>query len=93
VNDLFWPTEALDHQTHGLTPEVAEEVRSHRPQFFLNLRGGRRVGSHMMIGPNSYGILWTVVILRTGEPGVWECKTGWPSGTAECELYKRIMMH
>lgn len=93
VTILVMSFERMDHQTHGLTLGIAYAVLRGRPLFFLNKPGKKRTGSHMMIGPNDRGNLWTVILLRTYDPGYFECLTGWPSVPSECTLYHGAMAH
>lgn len=70
---------------HGVTPVTAQEVKDSLPKFFLNDPG--KTGTHIMVGPDSGGGYWTIVIKPTGEPGRWRPITGWPSDKAEIVKY------
>lgn len=63
---------------------TVDEVKDHAPKFYPNKEG--MSGSHMMIGPDSTGQHWTVIILDKGV-GRWRAITGWISDKKEIELY------
>ena len=81
-----WDDENLEHQTHGLTPAIAELVKDNSPEFFRNKPG--KTGSHQMIGPDINGRFWTVIILATPYKGRWRPITGWPSDANEIQKYR-----
>lgn len=86
VDAFVWDEENESHcMRHGLTPFIAEEVRSRAPLFFLNKK--RTTGSHLMIGPALNGRFWAVVILKQDNPGLWRPITGWPSSERQIVLY------
>ncbi len=72
---------------HGLTPVLVEAVKDGRPKIFRNKEG--RTGTHMMIGADNEGRLWTMIMLPTGRPGIWRAITGWPSTNSEISLFER----
>jgi uncharacterized DUF497 family protein len=90
VAEFEWDEENERHcARHHLTPTVADEVKDGAPLFFANRR--RRSGSHQMIGPDSLGRYWTVILARTKTKARWRPITGWMSDNAEVLRYKRWM--
>ena len=72
---------------HDLTPVTVQEVKDSRPKFFLNDPG--KTGTHIMIGPDSMGRYWTIVIKPGGKAGLWWPVTGWPSERDEIMKYMK----
>jgi hypothetical protein len=68
-----------------VTPGIVAEVASLEPEFFLDEEG--QTGSHMMIGPDGTGRLYTVILLDLGEDR-WLPITGWRSDPPEIEMYR-----
>jgi hypothetical protein len=85
VGELEWDEENEAHSRHGATPGVCASVLSNRPKLFANK--ANRTGTHMMIGPDGSGRLWTVVLLRLGG-GRFRPITGWPSTGKEIQRYR-----
>lgn len=64
----------------GIDEELITEVWLDEPVFALNVRGGRRVATHLMIGEDAAGTLWTIALLEVDQAaGVWRPITGWPA--------------
>jgi hypothetical protein len=86
VFGLNWDDGCESHcARHGLTPLTAEEVKDGRPKIFENVP--RKTGTHIMIGPDSTGRCWTIIIRPAGRRGWWRPITGWPSDKAELRKY------
>ncbi len=86
VRTFKWEPRNLAHcARHRVTPIVVAEVQNEAPLFFLNDPG--KTGTHMMIGPDAHGHLWTIVILPTENEGEWKAITGWPSTNSEINEY------
>jgi hypothetical protein len=85
VDEFQWDEENEGHQTHGLTYEIAEEVRTGAPLFLRNKKN--RTASHLMIGPRRSGEFWTVAILEVGD-GMWRPITGFTSTKWQMDRYR-----
>lgn len=86
VREFEWDEENLEHlRPHGVTLELAEEIKDGAPLFFLNRPG--RGGTHMMIGPDDSGRFWTIILVEAGAEGRWRPITGWPSDNPEIRWY------
>ena len=85
VWELEWDDANIAHcEEHDLTPEVADEVLWREPVFFENRPG--MPGSHVMIGPDEAGKLWTIILVHV--LGVrWRPITGYESEHGDIELY------
>ena len=86
VEEFEWDERNERHlaERGRLDPLSVEDVRGQAPKFYPNKEG--MSGSHMMIGPDSNGEHWTVIILDKGL-GRWRPITGWKSDKREIELY------
>ena len=83
-----WDDANIAHlDSHGITPEMIEdEIWGDDPKFIANRRN--RSASHLMIGPDRAGQLWTECIIEAGaHSGVWRAITGWPSKPREAAWY------
>ena len=81
-----WDSENQGHAIrHRLTPTIVASVSEIDPQFFLDDEA--MSGSHIMIGPDRTGALWTVILLDLGED-LWRPITGWPSDREEVAMYR-----
>ncbi len=86
VSWFQWDDANLTHcARHGVTPVIVAEVRDNTPLFFLN--DPSKSGTHIMIGPDDSGRLWTIVIVNSGGSDSWRPITGWPSDNAEIRKY------
>ncbi len=78
IEEWHWDEDNLTHMGHGLTRDIVVQVSKGRPRFRKNKKG--RAASHLMIGPDRGGKMWTVCIAEMPhEPGLWVAITGWPS--------------
>ena len=68
-------TNAEELAKHGISEARVLSVLEGRPQFFRNKRG--RAATHVMIGPDSSGIILAIPIKPTHIPGRWRPITGW----------------
>lgn len=72
-----------------LDESVIIEVWAGDPVFAQNLPAPERSGTHLMIGPDVVGDLWTVVLVCVDEDaGIWRPITGWPSKRKEVQLWQ-----
>jgi len=72
---------------HGIDDNLVWDVWAGSPILVPNKPG--RSGSHLMIGPDSTGRLWTIVIVPVDEDlGLWRAITGWPSERKERESWE-----
>ena len=89
--ELEWDERNLHHalvdRPHGLTPQIAAEVASGSPKWFLNSPGEGRSGSDRIIGPDSSGQFWTIILLHRGGD-TWRPITGYPSRNSQIRLYE-----
>lgn len=87
VFELDWDEDNRSYceEKHGLTEEIADEVLCGEPEFFRNTPGLR--ASHVMIGPDERGTLWTIAILRVTTHR-WRPITGYESEHDDIELYR-----
>lgn len=71
-----------------LDESIILEVWAGSPVFATNEPAGDRSGTHLMIGSDCQGSVWTVVIVCADfECGIWRPITGWPSTKKEKELW------
>lgn len=85
-----WDDGNIEHlATHGITPELIEdEIWLETPKFIANRSG--RAASHLMVGPDRGGQLWTICIVQVDDnPATWRAITGWRSKTREQAWYRR----
>jgi hypothetical protein len=61
---------------HRVRIEDVERTLTNAPEFVHNLPG--RSGTHVMLGPDSRGRFFYVVLIATLEAGVWRVVTGYP---------------
>jgi hypothetical protein len=87
VDDEFqWDARNSEHAArHDVTPRLVLEIAANAPRVFPNSGAGRS-GSHLMIGPDGGGRLWSIVLLRISD-GYWRPITGWPSTNTEIARY------
>ena len=72
---------------HGIDDNLVWDVWAGNPMLVPNKPG--RSASHLMIGPDSNGRLWTIVIvLMDDDLGLWRAITGWPSDRKERESWE-----
>jgi len=85
-----WDADNLRHvlieSSHGVTPDLVEEIADGAPRFVVNLTAVGRIGSHKMIGPNARGRFWTIVLIQINEER-WRPIMGWPSTGSEMRIY------
>ena len=89
VDEFQWDDLNESHLSHGFDPVIAEEVRLIAPRFWVNKRSA--TGTHLMVGPSSTGLFWTVSILRV-RGGMWRPITGFPSARWHIERYRVLVM-
>lgn len=66
----------------GIDEVVVGEVLAREPAFIPNKPG--RSGSHRMVGPDSRGKIWTIIIVEVDEDlHRWRPITGWPATPRE----------
>ncbi len=85
-----WDDNNIEHlATHGLTPELIEdEIWLEAPKYIANRQG--RSASHLMVGPDRFGRMWTVCILQVDDdPVTWRASAGWRSKPHEAQWYRR----
>jgi hypothetical protein len=85
VWEFEWDDANLEHQEHGLTPLLADEVKDRSPKFFANKPG--KAGTHKMVGPDTNDRFWTIILLPTAHRGRWRPITGWPSTGPDAQRY------
>jgi len=86
IEGIEWDDSNIIHAgRHGVTALLVEEMLASTPLFRVNLPG--RSADYQMIGPDSEGRLWTVVLKYLGQ-GRWRPITGWPSTSAEVRWYQ-----
>lgn len=74
---------------HGIDGNLIYEVAAGEPVFRLNRPAGNRTGTHLMIGPDTRGRFWTIVlVLIDGDAGIWRPITGWPSTRKEARTWQ-----
>lgn len=85
-----WDDGNIEHlATHGITPELIEdEIWLEAPKF--NANRSDRAASHLMVGPDRGGQLWTICIVQVDDdPATWRAITGWRSKPREQGWYWR----
>lgn len=90
IEEWEWDDGNIEHlATHGITPELIEdEIWMEAPRFNANRHG--RAASHLMVGPDRGGELWTICIVRIDDdPAIWRAITGWRSKPREKAWYGR----
>lgn len=90
IEEWEWDDDNIEHLArHGLTPElIQDEIWLEAPKYNANRAG--RIASHIMVGPDRSGRLWTVCIVQSEEdPATWRAITGWPSKPQEENWYWR----
>src|SRR3990170_3980938 len=76
IEDVEWDESNLSHAVrHEITPALVEALRRGRPLFRENLPD--RTGDYQMIGSDSEGRVWTVVLKYSGDKRARPI-TGWP---------------
>jgi hypothetical protein len=87
VESFDWDDDNLFHCSteHRLGPVKVDQVRDNRCVFFLNHADQR--ATHLMIGPDKSGTMWTIAISRSREAGHWYVHTGHESGRRELDAY------
>lgn len=76
------------HFSHGLTETIVWDVWAGDFGLFFNPPAPTRSGTHLMIGPDSGGRHWTIVVVEVdAEHGVWRPITGWPSTQKEIDAW------
>lgn len=74
---------------HEIDDNLVWDVWAGNPILVPNKPG--RSGSHLMIGPDSSGRLWTIVIVPVNDDlGLWRAITGWPSERKERESWESV---
>jgi hypothetical protein len=73
---------------HGITAEVVIQVSQEAPRFRPNKKN--RAASHLMIGPDRGGSMWTICILRVPlQLDTWRAITGWEAENEDRKWYRR----
>jgi hypothetical protein len=87
VEIFDWDDDNLFHCSteHRLGPVKVDQVRDTRCLFFLNHADQR--ATHLMIGPDRSGTIWTIAISAAREAGHWYVHTGFESGRRELDAY------
>jgi hypothetical protein len=76
-------------ETARLDEMIITEVWSGRPVFAINEPAETRSGTHLMIGPDISGRIWTVVIVCVdARAAIWRAITGWPATAKEIRTWK-----
>jgi hypothetical protein len=90
IEEWEWDDNNIEHlAARGITPElIEEEIWLEAPKYNTNRKG--RTASHLMVGPDRSGALWTICILQVDEePALWRAITGWRSKQHEAQWYRR----
>ena len=88
VDDLVWHSETLKKiRRHGGSVRICVEVKNGQPKFFPQ---SGRTGSHKMVGPDSSGRFWTIIIDYLGD-GQAEPITAWPSTRKQIRQYEEAI--
>lgn len=89
IADWQWDDRNLAYLARrGITRTVVRQVAGGRPLFRRNK--SKRSATHLMIGPDDGGKVWTICILAVNPgDGLWRAITGWPSDDKERAWYKR----
>jgi hypothetical protein len=77
----------VDHPDRGLDEAVLARIASIRPKVFSNEPRVNRSGSHIVIGPDDSGRMWTIVVVHIRED-TWRPITGWPSTPSEMRKHE-----
>jgi hypothetical protein len=89
IREFEFDARNLSHFSHGLTDIVIWDVWAGDFGVFVNPPQPTRSGTHLMIGPDSTGRLWTIVVVEVDqEAGRWRPITGWPSTAKETEAWR-----
>ena len=76
VREFEWDESNLSHVAeHGVAREDVESVRDNAPRFFANLPN--RSGTHVMVGPDSSGRFYYVVMAPGALAGTWRVITAY----------------
>jgi hypothetical protein len=85
LTELEWHYNTVRYiRKHGGSIRVCREVMEGSPRFVP--QQGRR-GSHLMIGPDKQGRIWTVAIHYIGD-GRAAPVTCWPSNSSQMRWYE-----
>ena len=88
VERLVWTAQNVRYvRRHRGSIGAVEAVLAKAPRYFLNKAG--RTATHVMIGPDSRGRMWTIPILEK-EPLAWMPVNCWPSTRTEIRLYQSL---
>jgi len=89
IEEWEWDEDNIEHLANrGITPELVEEVWLEAPKYAQNLPD--RAASHLMVGPDPGGAMWTICILQVADdPATWRAITGWPSSRQQINWYRR----
>lgn len=70
---------------HGIDDLLVWDVSTGGARLFQNRPG--RAASHLMIGPDATGRLWTIALVQIDdELALWRPVTGWPSAGNKKEV-------
>lgn len=89
IHSWQWDDANLDYLARrGITRRIVRQVAEEAPLFRKNKAG--RSASHLMIGPDQGGKLWTICILEVElQPVVWRAFNGWSSDEKDIAWYRR----
>lgn len=85
-----WDDGNMDHLAiRGITPELIEDdIWLEAPKYNTNRQN--RSASHLMVGPDRAGRIWTICIVQVADdPATWRAITGWKSKPREEQWYLR----
>lgn len=88
INDLeIDDANAGEMAGHGITEARVLSVLEATPKVFRNRRG--RSATHILIGPDSHGIILSIPILPTHVRGRWRPVTAWRSGPTDIARWRK----
>jgi hypothetical protein len=89
VEDLEISDGARDKlASHGVPIRAVHQVLYGRPKYRKNKKN--RAASHVMIGPDRGGAMWTIAIRETDyQPGLWRVINGWRAEDTDKDWYRR----
>lgn len=81
-------TNGTEMARHGVSEARALSVLEGKPRVFPNRRG--RSATHILIGPDSSGIILSIPIVPTHVYKRWRPVTAWESGAIDIARWRKV---
>lgn len=92
INDFEYDDGNLGHfekTARGIDQNLIMEVFLGTPVYAVNVPSATRSGTHQMIGPDTRGRCWTIIMYEVdSDRHIWRPITGWPSTRREKSLWQ-----